>query len=213
MIQIMNSKSKKSTFNKRAFWSRICLMILTIMIPLVTSAHPHVFINNQVDFVFDSEGLKGFQFRWLFDEMSSVAYVMEHDINGDLKLDKKESKSIKKGAFDNLKNFHYMTYVSINGEDFKVRYVKDFEAKLIDGRLQYSFFIPCHVKAIKTDKTIIVSVYDEEYFIDFFLSSHIKVVASEIFEHRFDVRKNEEKSFYFGQIKPLEIILQFKKAG
>ncbi len=189
----------------------LCFWLTTFLFYSGLSAHPHVFIDNHVTIVFDGKGLAGFQLRWLFDDMTSSGFIMDYDANGDGRLDGNEVKVLKAEAFDNLKNYNYMTSVSIDDRDFKVQYVKNFFAEVENGRLSYNFLIPCHVSAITDNKQIRLSVFDQEFFIDFTLNKMIGVREAESIDHRYRTQKDLKKTYYFGQLNPIEVVLDFKK--
>ncbi len=174
-------------------------------------AHPHVFIENHVTVIFDNEGLAGFQLRWKFDEMTSSIFIMDFDSNRDGTIDRKEEQILKTQAFESMRNYHYMTSVSIDNKEFKVQYVQDFYSLVEGGILSYNFFVPCHVKAISTDKEIRISVYDSDFFIEYTLNKDVHIHPTSSIAYRFKIEKNLNKSYYFEQLHPTEIIINFKK--
>jgi ABC-type uncharacterized transport system substrate-binding protein len=202
----MNGTSK----NLQVLISICCIPVLFIC-SLDASAHPHVFINTHVTVVFDEKGLAGFQFRWLFDEMSGSAFIMDYDANKDGIIDKREGKILKAQAFDNMRTYHYMTFVSIDKKEFAVQYIEDFYALVEDGILSYNFFVPCHVTAISMNKEVSVSVYDNDFFIDYSLNNDIHFQGTDSIIYAFKTKKNLNKSYYFDQLHPTEIIISFKK--
>lgn len=130
-------------------------------------AHPHMFIESHVSIEFDEKGLAGFRMKWILDEMSGASFIMDYDANQDGQFSPRETAILKKEAFDNLKEYNYMSHVAIDGRAFEVEWVKDFSALIEDNKLVYHFFIPCHVTAIEQNKRIQMAVYDDAFFIDF----------------------------------------------
>ena len=191
----------------------IGILLFLLVWPAVTSwSHPHVFLYNAVNVVFDEKGIAGFSIRWVFDEMFSSMIILDFDKNGNNRLEPSEIEDIKRGAFSNLRKFDYFTHITINGTVFKVQYVTDFSAEILEGTLVYQFFVPCHVPAIDTFKEIRVSIYDHTYYCSVFLAenplTYEKRNAYEI-EHR--IETNQEEAYYYGQIHPEEITLRFKR--
>ncbi|ETR73002.1 MAG: hypothetical protein OMM_01274 [Candidatus Magnetoglobus multicellularis str. Araruama] len=75
--------------------------------PLTALAHPHVFVECTVTIVFDDQGLAGFHNHWVMDRMFSGNMLSSFAPGYDpetLTLKASDVKSIKKGAFDSLKN-------------------------------------------------------------------------------------------------------------
>ena len=176
------------------------------------SGHAHVWIHNAVIVHFDKNGLAGFKEEWVLDEMFSNMIIHDFDRNQDGKFDASEVKKICKGAFSNLKKFSYFTHVKINGKPFKVRFVKDFNAKIVKNRVVYHFFVPCHVKAISSFKEIRIGIYDESFY------TNITLLKDQIFfkndagyEHHHKVELNKNEPYYYGQVYPEEIVLRFRK--
>ena len=171
-----------------------------------------MFIESHVSIEFDEKGLAGFRMKWILDEMSGASFIMDYDTNQDGQFSPRETAILKKEAFDNLKEYNYMSHVAIDGRAFEVEWVKDFSASIEDNKLVYHFFIPCHVTAIEQNKRIQMAVYDDTFFIDFAIKKeHVSFHNSDDYHHVFQLKKNLNKSYYFDQLHPLEIVLVFKK--
>jgi len=132
--------------------------------PSGLSAHPHVFITQSIQIVFNDKGLAGFKVRWQFDDMFSAMIAGDYDKNENGRLEAAEKKAIRKEAFEPLAEHNYFTFIKIDGKSFQVQYIKDFEARLENKRLQYRFLIPCHVTAISHSKKLTVATYDSTYY-------------------------------------------------
>ena len=195
---------------KKLCWFVIVYLVLSLD---YVFAHPHVFIDNTVTIVFDHSGLTGIRVKWVFDEMFSSMIIHDYDTNKDGTFSHDEIEKIKNGAFSNLGSYHYFTYLKINGEEFIVKYVKDFSADLNSNKVVYNFFIPCHVSATSSYKEIKLSMYDSTYYTDIMLANQnpVSFVNTSLIEYRYEIQDNTKKAFYYGQVFPQEIILTFKK--
>ena len=190
------------------------IVLCSIFIAGNLFAHPHIFIDNTVTIVFDENGLTGIKTRWVFDEMFSSMIREDYDTDKDSSFSLAEIVRIKDEAFSNLKIFHYLTYIKINGEKFIVQYIKDFSVHLSDNRVIYTFFIPCHVPAGPSDKEVRISMYDNTYYIDVTLTEKdsVRFEDTPSIDYRYNVVDNTENYHYYcGQVSPYEIILKFKK--
>ncbi len=127
-------------------------------------AHPHLFVDNKLTFMFDESGLAGMLVEWKFDDMYSSGIIYDFD-NGDGVFSKQENALLKRDNFSNLKKYDFFLEVVIDSSPFKVVFVQDFEASINNGRLVYRFFVPCHVSAGQHTKTIHVGVVDETNFV------------------------------------------------
>jgi ABC-type uncharacterized transport system substrate-binding protein len=175
-------------------------------------SHPHVFVDAELIIVFDSQGLAGFRQRWLFDEMFSGTMLSNFDKDRDQILDAGEIGEIKKGGFSNLRNYGYFTHILIDGDIFEVQYVTDFSAEIADNKLIYTFFVPCHVAASEQFKHVTVSLFDETYYTDVALvHDSLSCEGDSIFVVAYEVKRIKEFSFYYGQVIPDGVSIQFKR--
>lgn len=186
-------------------------IFLLFSLPGNALSHPHVFIFNSIKVVFDKKGLVGFRVKWVFDEMFSNMLIYDFDKNGNGSFEPSEIRDIKNGAFSNLKAFDYFTHIKINGKPFKVKFVKDFSAKIKGDALTYRFFVPCHVLALSTFKEIKISIYDISFYCSVFLTKKpIDFENTSPYEFHYRIGKNKKEAYYYGQVFPEEITLRFR---
>lgn len=180
--------------------------------PALSIAHPHVFVDCTLTFVFDVNGFSGIKESWVFDEMFSSMILQDFDKDKNSLLNSQEIADIKKGAFLNLKNFNYFNHATINGENFPVKFVTEFFAEVRENHLIYTFFIPCHIKANPHFKTIRLSVYDETYYTDIVLAPELPSIegGKDLFFVQCSTNPAPDLTFYYGQIVPEAIFLKFK---
>jgi ABC-type uncharacterized transport system substrate-binding protein len=194
--------------------TRLFLVVALIVVCLSHNgfSHPHVFVDVDLVIVFNEQGLAGFRQRWLFDEMFSSTILMSFDKNKDHMLTVHEIEEIKKSAFNNLRNYGYFTHILIEGNTFEVKYVTEFSAEIHDNRLLYTFFVPCHVVASEQFKHITVSLFDETYYTDVaLLSDSLSCENDSTFVVTYEIKRIEEFSFYYGQVIPDGVSIQFKR--
>jgi ABC-type uncharacterized transport system substrate-binding protein len=175
-------------------------------------SHPHVFVDAELTIVFDDQGLAGFRQRWIFDEMFSSTMLSNFDKNNDDSLDVHEVEEIKKGGFSNLRNYGFFTHILIDEKTFDVNYVTEFSAETHDNRLVYTFFVPCHVAASEQFKQVTVSLFDETYYTDVaLLSDPLSCEGDSIFVVSYEIKRIKEFSYYYGQVIPDGVSIQFKR--
>ena len=104
--------------NKSRIKIIICsIFILTSAFQLsVAYAHPHVFIVQRLNVVFDEKGLSGIKVRWKFDDMFASMIAEDHDINRNGKFETNEIQTVKEKAFSFISKHNYFFF--INPEDF-----------------------------------------------------------------------------------------------
>ncbi len=135
------------------------LLLPALVLPLPVHAHPHVWTDYWVDAVSSKDGIVKLRFLWRFDTMFSTM------VREDLKIKDLSPESIKKlqhKAFDNLKNFHYYTYIKYDGQELQPKDVQDFTARMHGEQLEYVFTVALP----KAAQQVEVSLYDEELYVD-----------------------------------------------
>jgi ABC-type uncharacterized transport system substrate-binding protein len=128
-------------------------------------AHPHVFVDNNVVFVFDAKGLTGVKIQWTFDELYSSSVIMDYDQNRDQVFNSVEARQLAGQAVADLKPNHYFTYIQVNGRAFPVKGIREFKVAIKKSRVVYSFYVPCPVSVRTAEQTVAVSCYDESYYV------------------------------------------------
>ncbi len=190
----------------------IIFTIILLIQPYI-SAHPHIFIDADITVVLDKKGLAGIKVQWLFDVMFSEMMLHDFDKNGDRQFNKTEQKIVKEEIFNNLKEYQYFTFIIIDGKKFEVKFVKNFSTIIKNKKMMFEFFIPCHVKIIKTYKKIIFAMYDKSYYTDIALikKNPIKFQNTSGIDYKYEIKNNFKDPSYFGQKPPQEIILKFRR--
>jgi ABC-type uncharacterized transport system substrate-binding protein len=180
------------------------LIIIISFIPFFLLAHPHVFIDNRISVVFDDKGLMGFKHEWIFDEMFSSTIIQEFDLDADGNFNEKEIKGVVKGAF---------TDITINGQRFKIKEFKDFQARIDSGVMIYEFFIPCGVTASRVIQEVKIAVYDPTYFVQVLWTSQKTYSFEDTskVELSYEVIEDEKNAYYYGQIIPEALKINFRK--
>ncbi|MBC2715188.1 MAG: DUF1007 family protein [Desulfobacteraceae bacterium] len=191
--------------------SFICLVLLTVF-SNTSFSHPHVFMTQQIISVFDDKGLAGFKIRWEFGDMFSSMIAADYDRNQNGFLEKDEVAVVKDEAFSYISEYNYFIFVKIDGKPFEVKFIKDFSAILDNGELIYTFFVPCHVRAISNFKQIIVATYDPSYYSAILFKKKDPAVLenNELFEVKAAIREDKSTSIYFDMVNPWALFLDFR---
>ena len=206
----------------------LALIGVTMFIPQSLPAHPHVFLDTQVKFEFGEKGLEGFWVEWLFDEIFTAAIKMDFDSDYNNAFSESEIKELEKGAFSNLINYDYFTYITIEDKTHPVREVNSFHAELRNNRLVYRFFVPYQVDADKKNRTLRVGVYDKSFYCDIAFQKRqpVQLKGGEPFKISHKIQQDEdhiisydnsyqtatrEGAIYSGVTNPFEIFLSFRR--
>lgn len=205
-------KSPMHLIQTKKYLVLIWCWLLLLAGPGIALAHPHVFADTSLNIVFDEDGLSGIEVEWVFDEFFSSMILEEFDTDHNNEINSKENRGLEKGAFRNLKNYNYFNWMAIDGKKFTIKWVKDFKAHVKGGRLVYSFFIPCHVKASQKDKIVVISPSDPTYYtaLEFAAENPVSIKGGKNFSVKYKIAPSTERTIYYGMVHPLELTLCFK---
>jgi ABC-type uncharacterized transport system substrate-binding protein len=188
------------------------LLFLAVALPV--TAHPHVFIDNRMTVVFDNGVLKGISFRWTFDDVFSNMILADYDPRRTGKLTDAQSRALKQGAFDNLSNYHYFVAFWIGKKPLRQFTIEQFTPSVVDGRsLIYSFFVPLSIPVTSTEQTILVTVYDDSYYVafDILRAGDVTVAGGGHVDCALSVQKTQVKPEWPGQYMPDQLAIRFKE--
>jgi len=184
-------------------------------LPLLSkvNAHPHVFIVQRLNLVFDEKGLAGIKVRWKMDDMFASMIAEDHDQNRNGTLEPDEVQSVRENAFIFIKEFNFFTYIKIDNRPFQIKFIRDFNATLENGRLVYEFLIPCHVTATDAYKKVSVSTYDPSYYTAIFFAKNnpVSLTTADAFELKTSIREDPDTKIYFDMIHPWTLFMEFRK--
>ncbi|GAB2176047.1 DUF1007 family protein [Dongia sp. agr-C8] len=189
----------------------LLLALLTLlMAPSAAFAHPHVFIDNRVVFMFAGDKIIALTESWTFDEIFSDQLLQGFDANGDGNFDAAESKALAEGTLPNLKKFRYFNYIWVDGKDIGAIDPVDFTATAGKNRkvtFVFSVKLP-HPVDPRTQK-LKVEINDREYYVEVDLAEEQPILfhgnAGVTCEPR--IRDDHENAYYGGFVTPQEITL------
>lgn len=149
--------------SKANLGTRLALIIALTLTPAVLSAHPHMFLTSEEELVWDKATLTGCWIEWTFDQFFSADIIQAYDANRDGKFSAEETKKVYDGAFINLKNYYYFTFIRQGKTRTNPPSVSNFTAGIRDKRMWYRFFIDLSKAA---PGEINLSIYDYTFFCD-----------------------------------------------
>lgn len=175
-------------------------------------AHPHVFIQAKLQVIFDSDGLNGIRVFWAMDDMISTGLMFDYDKNFNSQFESNEVEQLKNEIFTPLKDVDYFTFISVGDHSCKLENYQSFKAAIEDFKVQYSYFVPCQVKADSSPRHLIISLYDPSFY------NYIEVEKENIEMHKTEPfylkvmsYKNPNISFYKKQFTPKQFDIEFAK--
>jgi ABC-type uncharacterized transport system substrate-binding protein len=203
----------KTTFGIKASLVFLIVFLAGFTILNQAVAHPHLFIVQRLDVVFDDKGLTGIRVIWKMDDMFAEMVAEDYDANRNGVLEPEEVATVKEKAFSYISEYDYFSFIKIDGAPFKVKFIKDFNAVLEDGRLQYEFTIPCHVTATGNAKRIAVSTYDPTYYTAIFFADRgpVSLTDADAYEVDASVKEDPDTKIYYDMVHPWTLFLEFKR--
>jgi len=151
----------------------LCILILSVCLwPALrtgpAAAHPHVFVDTSLTFVFDDTGLAAIRENWLFDDLFSRAILSDLGLAPETLATPEGQAAIRDGAFAYLKNYGWFTFIESGGRRIPVTRTRGFRASLQGGRLVYDFTVPLNLP-LSEMSNFRMGVFDPEYYTDIVL--------------------------------------------
>ncbi len=143
------------------------------------AAHPHIFIEEHVEVLFDQNNVTGVRMTWSFDELYSSMLRSDYTETKKGPITAKDVKTLHEKAFNNLASVHYFTTMSLDGKPVTFGVPKDFTASFnADDKAIYSFVIPVTLPKADAHSLLEIAVFDPEYYVDFELAQDDPVKSS-----------------------------------
>ena len=175
------------------------------------AAHPHVFIENKMAFVFDAGKVTALRLSWAFDDVFSDSLLMQFDADGDGAFDELESKAVGEGVLPNLKMFHYFTYVFVDGKQLDPIDPADFVASVDDKRIvTFRMMVPLPQPVDPRSAALAAEIYDSEYYVQVDLAPQDPATLENAdgAPCSATLRDDPKRAYFGGVVIPQEISLQ-----
>jgi ABC-type uncharacterized transport system substrate-binding protein len=190
-----------------------CLLLATLagwVLCAPAHAHPHVWIDNRIAFVFQGETVTGLRLTWRFDEFFSDGLIRDFDADADGSFAPEEVAELEANAFSALKDYHYLSRVWVGGTPFDPQEVSDFAAHQDSGIVVYSFVVPLPEPVDPRATPIAAEVYDEEYYIEVLLAETdpVSLEGYAGSDCSTDVQEDADNAYYFDMVYPQQVSLR-----
>jgi ABC-type uncharacterized transport system substrate-binding protein len=188
----------------------VSLGLLPGLLPGLACAHPHVFVDNRVTFLFDGSRLTGFRENWLFDEVFSDQLLQDFDTNHDGQFSKAESDKVGTETLPNLAQFRYFTYVWVGGKDVGKIVPTDFRASAHDKLVTFDFLVKLPRPVDPRREDFAVEINDREYYVQVLLAKGTPITFQGMrgISCQPTVRKDVKNAYYGGFVYPQQIKLK-----
>ena len=138
--------------------------------PAPVRAHPHVFIDGGVDFVFrEGTMLEALRVTWRYDEFETLYTLSSLGLapNAEGGMDEEDRQELIRLLSDWPEDFDGSAHLSIAGEAIALDWPAELDARLVDGRLEMTFIrdLPSPMSLDGQDAE--VAFYESTYFFAF----------------------------------------------
>ncbi len=189
------------------------LLILLLSINSILLAHPHLFAGVDIDYDLTKQDTLVISQRWMFDDLTSMIILEDFDSNCDEVICPSELEELKSCVIPGLKEKRFYTDLVINDKLIIMDEIYNFTVGTDDIYVYYKFDIKVPFSFTESQEVIKVNVYDREFYTKFFVNadSGLKVIKTDDINYSLEVYENKGKSYYLGQLSPLEVKLTLNK--
>ena len=151
---------------------RFCAASLLFLLPFAKPglAHPHVFVDGGVDFAFDGAGrLAALHVTWLYDEFETL-YLLSSvglSLNSEGNLSEADRQRLLGELTVWARDFDGSVHVEKGDDPIPLAAPSALDAKLVDGRLVYTFTRNLETLTDITQSSIELAFYEATYFYAF----------------------------------------------
>jgi len=197
----------------RRFGACILALVAIVGAAADSGAHPHIWIDTVVTFVFERGKVVSLKLEWTFDEFYSDVLLDGLPTSKKGRLDDKAVKELYERDFVTLKDSGYFIHLRLGGKKLPIQEVSDFSATVREGRVVFRFTVrlPSPVDPVAT--AVVLGVYDESYFVDVaFDKEHpIRFEGNPDTACRYDMREDRNNPIYFGMVFPQQLRLDCRR--
>jgi ABC-type uncharacterized transport system substrate-binding protein len=187
----------------------VLAVICSLAFSGAASAHPHVFIEDRVVFLFAGDKITAIEQSWKFDEVFSDTLIQQFDKNGDGAFDAAESKTVAGGTLPNLKQFRYFNYEWVDGKDVGILQPIDFVAAAKNKIVTFVFTVKLPKPIDPRTQKLKVEINDREFYVEVDLAKDQPILfnGNKGVTCTPKIRDDTENAYYGGFVYPQEITL------
>jgi len=181
----------------------VCVTAWTIFCAPDAAAHPHMWIRGRIAPELGRRGLESVRVVWDIDELTSSTLILDYDADRDGRLSPSEVDELRRGAFEHLVEAEYYLVVEVGRLLATPQRARDFDARIVDGRLVYEFVVPLAVTVRWEDLgDVRLFFFDQSYFIDFrpedIRGTTVRFDGAEV---RFDRSRRRSMTMGYGMVE------------
>lgn len=183
---------------------RIAIALALLSLPALLFAHPHMYLSSSEEFVWKGAKLDGCWIEWTFDRFFSADIIQGFDADGNGTFNAAENKAVYDGAFINLKNYYYFTFIRQGKARTNPQTVSQFTVRQKEGILSYRFYVDLSKTA---SGDLALAIYDYTFFCDIAYPETTPVKLTydpAVVKPTFTIEENREYPVYYNPLGPID---------
>jgi len=148
-------------------------------IPAAALAHPHVFVEANLEVVRDKQGaVTEMRHVWRFDELFSSTVLLDFDTDGDGKLSAAELDEVSKVVTESIGEFNFYTEVRLDSKPQEFVGPQKIMVDYVDGQVLMFFAATMKTPIAVHNRDFRVSVSDPTYYVSLEIADESAVQIS-----------------------------------
>lgn len=187
----------------------LALIGLCLVAARPAAAHPHVFIDSTVIFLFAEDRVAELRLIWVFDELFSATFLQDFDADGDGALGTDEMAAIKENSLASLGEYDYFTHLWVDGRPLRGFTATELTVTHQEGAVIYDMRIALAEPLDPRRHRIEAAIYDDSYYVEVALHHPDPVRFTGIADGacRYAVAEDESRAYYYETVYPQVITL------
>ncbi len=199
---------------KQRLFSAFLMIAAALTATSPAAAHPHVWLDSVVTFVFDGDRLTALRLTWSFDEFFGTAIIRRFDENRNGRFEPAENTKLEAGAFSALKDYGYFLHITADGKPVAITQISGFQGSVRNNQLVYDFTATLPEAIDPATAEFVIRLYDETYFVEVSLDASDPVRFSGMAPGRcsFAIKDGDGALSSFGVTPPQGVTLSCRPA-
>ncbi|MGI9352954.1 MAG: DUF1007 family protein [Rhizobiaceae bacterium] len=144
------------------------IVVSCLFMPGVATAHPHVFVEANIEVVRDDKGLfTELRQVWRFDELFSTTVTLDYDENVDGVLDEKELKEVTKIIKESIAEYDFYTAIRTGDKAVEFFEPDEINAYFEDGKMIMFLAVEPSKPIDLSTAPLRISASDTSYYVAF----------------------------------------------
>lgn len=142
------------------------VLIAAVALPVCASAHPHVFVEANLEIVRDEQGnVTELRHVWRFDELFSTTVVLDFDANTNDMLEPDELDAVSGTVTQSVGQENFFTEIRMGSQDIEFLAPEKINVDYKDGQILMFFATRLKTPVKPGDGDFKVSVSDPTYYV------------------------------------------------